>query len=241
VHELKETDTEQQFVPRDAAVRAQPEAQQRARALDGVDVDFAEPVTIVVARILTMSAADCRVPIAPGWQSGMDVVFIGMGQRAGCNRLRDDRLGGCLLHVWQHRQDHRSAAPDQRGHRRFLLRQRAACRRTREPAMPPSRATSARASRPWRRYSVMPVADDRSAAAARTAHTIRPAILTPKVEALGLVEQTREAAHPWPYPTWMRGLLEPTGSALHLIRSEIWPRRAPARATTHDQTGASSH
>jgi hypothetical protein len=53
VHELEETEIQRQFVLRDAAVRAQPGAQQRPEALDGVDVDFAEPVAIVVTRILS--------------------------------------------------------------------------------------------------------------------------------------------------------------------------------------------
>src|SRR3954453_14693666 len=39
-----------------------------------------------------MSVADRLVAIAPGWQSGIDVVFIGMDQPAGRNCLGDNRL-----------------------------------------------------------------------------------------------------------------------------------------------------
>jgi hypothetical protein len=77
-----------------------------------------------------MGVADRLVAIAPGWQPGVDVVFIGMDQRAGYNRLGDDRLDGCLPHVGQHVQDHRSAALDQPENWWFLLFQRAASRRT---------------------------------------------------------------------------------------------------------------
>src|SRR4051794_21364459 len=51
VHELEEAEVERQLVLREAAVRAQPGAQQRPEALDGVDVDFAEAITVLVASI----------------------------------------------------------------------------------------------------------------------------------------------------------------------------------------------
>src|SRR3954447_9751363 len=130
VHELEETEIQRQFVLRYAAVRAQPGAQPRPEAFDGVDVDFAEPVAVFVACILTMGVTDRLVAVAPGWQPGVDVIFIGMDQRAGRNCLGNDRLDGCLLHVGQHVQDHRPAALDQPEDGRFLLFQRAASRRT---------------------------------------------------------------------------------------------------------------
>jgi hypothetical protein len=66
VHELEEAEVERQLVLRDAAVRAQPGAQQRPEALDGVDVHFAEAVAVLVARILAAPVADRLVPVAPG-------------------------------------------------------------------------------------------------------------------------------------------------------------------------------
>src|SRR3954452_4799479 len=129
MHEVEETEIQRSFVLRDAAVRAQPGAQQRPEALDGVDVNLAEPVAIFIARIFAMSVADRLVAIAPGWQAGIDVVFIGMDQRAGRNCLGDNRLDRRLLHVGQHMQDHRSAALDQPENGWFLLFQRAASRR----------------------------------------------------------------------------------------------------------------
>src|SRR5690242_8396728 len=44
VHELEEAEIERQFVLRNAAVRAQPGAQQRPEPLDGIDVHLAEAV-----------------------------------------------------------------------------------------------------------------------------------------------------------------------------------------------------
>jgi hypothetical protein len=42
---------------------------------------------------------------------------------------------------------------------------------------------------------VMAVADDHSTVAVRTAHAIRPAMLTHKLEAFGLVQQARKVDH----------------------------------------------
>ena len=81
-------------------------------ALKGVDVNLAEPVAIFIARILTMSVADRLVAIAPGWQSGVDVILIGVNQRAQCDRIADDRLDRCLLYIGQQVQNHLSATLD---------------------------------------------------------------------------------------------------------------------------------
>src|SRR5947209_3732794 len=97
---------------------------------------LAEAVAVFVTRILTVRMADRLVAVAPGWQPGIDVVFIGIDQRAGRNRLGDDRLDRRLLHVGQHVQDHRSATLDQAKDWRFLLLQRAASRRARKLATP---------------------------------------------------------------------------------------------------------
>src|SRR5947209_558342 len=113
VHELKEAKIERQFVLRDAAVRTQPGTQQRPEAFDGVDVDFAEAVTIVITRILTAGMTHRLVAIAPRRQTGVDVVFVGVDQRAGCDRIRDDRLDRHLPHVRQHLQNDLPATLDQ--------------------------------------------------------------------------------------------------------------------------------
>src|SRR5919202_7014867 len=66
VHELEEAEIERQPVLRDAPVRAQPGAQQGPGPLHGVDVDLAEAVIVLVARVLAACVADRHVPVAPG-------------------------------------------------------------------------------------------------------------------------------------------------------------------------------
>ena len=51
VHELKEAEIQRQLLLRDTPVRAEPGARQGPRPLHGVDVDLAEAVAILVARI----------------------------------------------------------------------------------------------------------------------------------------------------------------------------------------------
>ena len=65
VHELEEAEIERQLVLRDAPMRAKPGAQQRPKTLDGVDVDLAKAVTVLIAGILAVPMADRFVPVAP--------------------------------------------------------------------------------------------------------------------------------------------------------------------------------
>ena len=81
--ELEEAEVERQLLLRDAAVRAQPGAQQRPEALDGVDVDLAEAVAVLIARVLAPGVADRLVPVAPVVQAGVDVVLVGVDEGAG--------------------------------------------------------------------------------------------------------------------------------------------------------------
>src|SRR4051794_38383816 len=82
VHELEESEVERQLLLRDAPVRSQPGTQQGPGPLHGVDVDLAEAVAILVARVLPASVADRLVLIAPGWQAGVDVVLVGVDASA---------------------------------------------------------------------------------------------------------------------------------------------------------------
>src|SRR4051794_10711910 len=65
VHELKEAEVERQLLLRDAAVWAQPGAQQGPRPLHGVDVDFAEAAAILVARVRAHGAPNTRSSAFP--------------------------------------------------------------------------------------------------------------------------------------------------------------------------------
>src|SRR4051794_4342049 len=111
-----------------------------------VDVDLAETVAILIARVLSATVTDRLVPIAPGRQTCVDVVLVGVDAGALGHGGLDDRLDRLLLHVGQHAQHHLSAALHQAEDRRFVLRQRAAPRRSRQPAAasePPPLATAA--------------------------------------------------------------------------------------------------
>jgi transposase-like protein len=134
VHELEESEIERQLLLRDAPVRPQPGAQQGPRPLHGVDVDLAEAVAILVARVLPAAVTDRLVPIAPGRQAGVDVVLVGVDAGALGDGGLDDGLDRRLLHIGQHAQHHLSAALDRAEDGRLLLLQRAAARRARQPA-----------------------------------------------------------------------------------------------------------
>jgi len=146
VHELEEAEVEWQLVLRDASVRAQPGAQQRPKPFHGVDVHLAEAVPVLVAGILAASMADRLVPVAPGWQAGVDAILVRVDEGARGDGGGDDRLDCGLLHVGQHAHHHLAAALDQAEDGRLVLRQRAATRRACQPATtpePPLLATAA--------------------------------------------------------------------------------------------------
>src|SRR4051795_7833978 len=109
-------------------------------------MDLAETVAILIARVLAASVADRLVPIAPGRQTGVDVVLVSVDTGALGHGGLNDRLDRLLLHIGQHAQHHLTAALDQAEDRRLVLRQRAASRRALQPAPapePPLLATAA--------------------------------------------------------------------------------------------------
>ena len=145
MHELEEAEIERQLVLRDAPVRAQPGAQQRPETLDGVDVDLAKTVAVLVAGVFATPMADRLVPVAPSRQAGVDAILVGVDEGARGDRGGDDRLDRPLLHVGQHAQHDLAAALDQAEDGRLVLLQRAAARRACQPAAapePPLLATS---------------------------------------------------------------------------------------------------
>src|SRR3954464_4507080 len=89
-------------------------------------MDLAETVAILIARVLPATVADRLVPIAPGWQTGVDVVLIGVDTGALGHDGLDDRLDRLLLHLGRHAQHHLPAALDQAEDRWLVLLQRAA-------------------------------------------------------------------------------------------------------------------
>ena len=126
VDELEKAKIDRQFLLRDAAVRAQPGAEQRPEALHGIDVNLAEAVAIVIAGVLAPGMADRFVTIAPVFQTGVNIVFVSVDQSPWTDRLRDDRRDGGLLNVGQHPEHDFAAALDQSEDRWLLLVQGAA-------------------------------------------------------------------------------------------------------------------
>ena len=94
-------------------MRAETGAQQGPRPLHGVDVDLAEAVAILVARVFTPSVANRVVPIAPGRQAGVDVVLVGVDAGTFGDGVLNDRLDHLLLHIGQHANDDLPTALDQ--------------------------------------------------------------------------------------------------------------------------------
>src|SRR3712207_5011005 len=134
VHELEEAEVQRQLLLRDAPVRAEPGAQQGPRPLHRVDVDLAEAVPVLVARILATSVADGLVPVAPGRQAGVDALLVGVDASVLGDGGLYGRLDVLLPHVGQQARDQLPAALDQAEDRWPVLLQRAAARRSRHPA-----------------------------------------------------------------------------------------------------------
>jgi hypothetical protein len=89
------------------------QAQQRPNTFHGVDVDFAEAVTVLVTRILATTVADCLVPVAPSVQTGVDGVLVGMDERTHGDRRLDDRRDRGLPDIVEPLQNDVAAALDQ--------------------------------------------------------------------------------------------------------------------------------
>src|ERR1051325_847627 len=107
---------------------------------------LAEAVAVLVAGILAAAMADRLVPVAPGWQARVDVVFVGVDQAIRGNGRRDHWLDCLLLHISEHAGHELTAALDQTEDGRLVLCGRAASRRALQPAPtsePPLLATAA--------------------------------------------------------------------------------------------------
>src|SRR3954470_9346579 len=127
-------------------MRTQPGAEQRPDTLHRIDVHLAEAVAVLVAGILAAAVADRLVPVAPGRQARVDVVFVGVDQAVRGNGRCDHRLDCLLLHIGEHADHELTTALDQTEDRRLVLLQCAPSRRTRQPAAsarPPLFATAA--------------------------------------------------------------------------------------------------
>ena len=85
MHELKEGQVQRQLLLGNPTMGSQPGAQQRPKALHRIDMHLVKAVPIVIPRIFSPTVADRLVAIAPLRQPGVDIVFVGVNERA-----RDD-------------------------------------------------------------------------------------------------------------------------------------------------------
>jgi hypothetical protein len=68
-------------------------------------VDLAESVAVLVAGVLAPGVANRLVPVAPGFQPGVDAVLVRVHRGAPGDRRLDHRSDGDLPDVGQHAQD----------------------------------------------------------------------------------------------------------------------------------------
>src|SRR3954452_4403923 len=107
-------------------MRPQPGSQQRPEAFDGVDVDLAEPIAILVPGVFASTMTDGLVAVAETRKPGVDAILVSIDVRAFGDGLLDDRVDGRLLDIGQHLDHNLAAALDHAKDRRLLLLQGAA-------------------------------------------------------------------------------------------------------------------
>src|SRR5512147_947603 len=102
MHELKESQVNGQLFLREAPMRAQPRAQQRPKAFQGVDMDLMETVTILVTGIFSTAVAHALVQIPPLRQGIINHILVRIHYITEFDRFLDERSYGLPLHVLQH-------------------------------------------------------------------------------------------------------------------------------------------
>ncbi len=102
---------------------SQPGAQQRPETLGGIDMNLMEALPIVIAGVFTLAVADRMRVKAPILQWVIEGLFIGMNPGSWGDKRLEDRLEGRLLDVFQHPDDHRTAALNDAENRWLFLLQ----------------------------------------------------------------------------------------------------------------------
>ena len=64
MNELEEAEMERQLLLRDTAMRPQPGSQEQPEALEGVNVDLAEPIAVLVPGVFASTMTNCLVAVA---------------------------------------------------------------------------------------------------------------------------------------------------------------------------------
>ena len=100
VYEFKESQVNRQLFLRNAAMWAQPRAQQRPEAFHRIDMYFVETVTVFIAGVLSRTMANALVNLSPLGKGIIHHRLIGIDDRAGFDGLLDKGLEGALLHIF---------------------------------------------------------------------------------------------------------------------------------------------
>src|SRR3954454_8450671 len=112
----------------------QPGSQQRPEALEGVDVDLAEAIAVLVPGVFASTMTNRLVAVAETRKPGIDAILVSIDGRAfgdgllddRMDGLPDDRMDGRLLDIGQHPDHDLAAALDHAEDRRLFLLQGAA-------------------------------------------------------------------------------------------------------------------
>src|SRR3954463_2335541 len=107
-------------------MRPQPGSQERPEALEGVDVDLAEAIAVLVPGVFASTMTDGLVAVAETRKPGVDAILVSIDGRAFGDGLLDDRMDGRLLDIGQHPDHHLAAALNHAEDRRLFLLQGAA-------------------------------------------------------------------------------------------------------------------
>src|ERR1017187_4290883 len=124
VNELEESQIQGQLLLRHPPVGTQPRSEQGPEPLDGVDMDFAEAVTILVARELPSGMTDRFMAVTPSGQSSINIIFISVNQSPRGDRGPDQRGDRDLLDVLEHPNHHHPGAFNHADDGRLFLGQR---------------------------------------------------------------------------------------------------------------------
>src|SRR3954467_6908774 len=89
--------------------------------LEGVDVDLAEPITVLVPGVFASTMADGFVTVAETRKPGVDAILVSIDVRAFGDSLLDDRMDGRLLDIGQHPDHDLAAALNHAEDRRLFL------------------------------------------------------------------------------------------------------------------------
>src|SRR4051812_25595059 len=115
-------------------MRPQPGSQERPEALEGVDVDLAEAIAVLVPGVFASTMTNRLVAVAETRKPGIDAILVSIDGRAfgdgllddRMDGLPDDRMDGRLLDIGQHPDHDLAAALNHAEDRRLLLLQGAA-------------------------------------------------------------------------------------------------------------------